>query len=291
MALGLALAAAVFLAAAFVFHGRAQDPSSTPPGIRRASPASNRVAFVVTGGVGALLAALAALSAGGALGILGGATPQLELDPRGAPIDPMLLLGDEDTLLRPRRHVPPTTARTVAAPCGVGLVATVFVGVASWWLWRLPAGAYVCFAIVVAMAATWLARVLATLLAELRLHVRFTRAPRRASPGGKVEVEVELRPHEPVRVDAVHVLLAGLEEVGGDRPRVHVRHREVRRLELGGELGRRPRRFRCAFQLPADAHPTSAPSGGPVVRWIVAAHVDIPSWPDAARVHEVQVVA
>jgi hypothetical protein len=283
--------ASLLLGSALLALMKLDDPASLPPGVMDNPPDELRLLVVVGFAVGGFVALIAGCAA---LGIFVGPAKTEAYDPRGAPIDPTLLLGEQTTFRRPTRYVAPEDAQRVAVPCGVVLLAVAIASVGSWWVWRLPLFVYLFVGVAVALGAQWLAYVVRVELAARRLRVRFTRAPRQVRPGDPIEVEVELRPQGPLAIDAVQVVLAGLLESEvpvGKTTRVHeveVLHREVKRLPLDGATTAKARRFRCALKVPDVGAPSGRTSRGSV-RWIVAALVDIPDWPDAARVCEVAV--
>lgn len=282
--------AACMIGAALLALMKLDDPASLPPGVMNNPPDELRLMVVVGFAVGGFVALIAGCAG---LGIFVGPAKTEAYDPRDAPIDPTLLLGEQTTFRRPNRYVAPEDAQTLAAPCGVTLLVVAVGSVASWWAWRLPLFVYLFVGVVVVLGVQWLAYVVRVELAARRLHVRFSKAPRQVRPGDPIEVEVELRPQGPLAIDAVQVVLAGLLErqVREGKSRVHeveVLHREVKRLPLDGATTAKVRRFRCALKVPGIGSPSGRTSRG-TVRWIVAALVDIPDWPDAARVCEVGV--
>lgn len=282
--------AACLIGAAVLALMKLDDPASLPSGVMDNPPDELRLLVVVGFAVGGFVALIAGCAG---LGIFVGPAKTEAYDPRGAPIDPTLLLGEQATFRRPNRYVAPEDAQKLAVPCGVALLVVAAGSITTWWVWRLPLFVYLFVGVVVVMSVQWLVYVVRVELAARRLHLRFSKAPRRVRPGDPIEVEVELRPQGPLAVDAVQVVLAGLLErqVREGKSRVHeveVLHRDLRRLPLDGATTAKVRRFRCALKVPADGAPTGRTSGGSV-RWIVAALVDIPDWPDAARVCEVGV--
>lgn len=289
--LGGAFAAAL-IGAAVMAQKKLNDPTSLPAGTLDNPPDELRLLTIVGFGLGGFVGLIAFFAA---LGIFVGPAKTEPYDPRGAPIDPTLLLGEEKQFRRPNRYVAPEDAQKQALACGALLLVLVAGSVASWWMWRVPVLIYLFAAGILVLGVQWLVYVVGVELAARRLHVRFSQVPRQARPGEAVEVEVELRPQGPLAVDVVQIVLAGLleTEVREGKSTVHVvevLHRELRRLPLDGEKTKEVRRFRCALTVPQKVAPSGKTPRGSV-RWIVAAMVDIPDWPDAARVCELDVKA